>query len=124
MLPKSVEIFSDARPPWMNTLYQKYYYWFLMGVFCEVGENDLPGLIDYLNQNIIDPKKKVKDIKTMEDWKANTSTINFQLLNMGTQLWGKDGRPSTYALVKMKKTLFDWYGVQGMISKRNIVNRI
>ena len=113
MLPKSVIIFPDARPPWMNTLYQEYFYWFLMGVFCEVRENDLPGLVDYLNKNIIEPEKRFKDIKALNDWRdVPSNTIKFQLLQMGTQLWGKDGRPSTFAIIKMKNALFDWYGVQ------------
>ena len=125
-LDRCIEIFLDPRPPWMNTIYQKKFYWFLLGVFCNDDIYDkqfrVKILMDYLNLNIASDKR-FKNITELENWMGHTgdASIGFQLLRMGLSAW-EGGRRKVGDVSNIKESLFRWYSEKKKIN--NIVNRL
>ena len=121
-LTRCVGLFLEPRPPWMNTIYQKKYYWFLLGVFCKNFEEDKPEtLMLYLNANIASDKR-FKNIAELEDWMGRTGdiSIGYQLLQMGLSSWGRIRNVGDVS--NIKESLFRWYSEKKKIN--NIVNRL
>ena len=124
LLREQVLLFPLSNPPWLNTLYQKKFYWFLLGVFNipdHREEYKIESLKKYLNSKIKKTYQFKSDIE-LTDW-LKSGSLESKLFNTGQFLWVRGTR--TGILVRqVRDSLFRWYNIMHRIDEVNITSRI
>ena len=116
--------FLESNPPWLNTLYQKKFYWFLLGVFNIPDlreEFKIESLKEYLNEKI----KKTHAFKSDRELRVwlQGGSLESKLFNKGQFLWVRGGRTADLVM-KVRVSLFKWYNIHHRIDGDNITSRI